>query len=280
MNKNIKKVKLFPYFGGKYYMLDDVIDVIIKIINKKDIRCVVDVFGGSGTVILSLPLIYKVNRVYNDIDKRLVNVLKVLMDNEKRERVLNSLEFSLASRDLFDEYKNTDWDNDNLNDEEMAIRFLYLVGHSFNAGLRSYRYNINVFDDEMRFTIDNIKRNWKYVKLLTNIENLDFRECIKKYGGEKTLFYLDPPYLSGGKQYKYKFTIQDFKDLKELLDKTRSYYILNSSERDFDEIIKIFGKPTYIKEYLNTFGDHGTRKEGFWIKGYNLEGNDFYAQEG
>jgi len=278
MKTDIERIKLFPYFGGKYFMLDDVMNVIIKIINEKDIKCVVDVFGGSGTVILSLPLAYKVNRVYNDIDKRLVNVLKVLMDNEKRERVLTSLEYSLRSRDLFKEFMESDWDN--LNDEEMVIRFLYLISYSFNENLKYYKYNINDFRDHMGAIIDNIKKNWKYIRLLTAIENLDFRDIIKKYGGEKTLLYLDPPYLTGGKTYKYNFNINDFIDLKRLLDESKSFYLLNSSEKDFEVMTKIFGEPAFVKEYANMFGDHKTyRKEGFWVKGYDIENSDFSIKE-
>jgi len=271
METDIKRIKIFPYYGGKYYMLDDVIDAIVKIINKHDIKTVVDVFGGSGSVILSLPLIYQVNRVYNDIDKRLVNVLKVLMDNQKRERVLSSLEYSISSRDLFNEFKNSDMDN--LSDEEMTIRFLYLIANSFNSSLKNYKYKINAFQDDISHLINNIRKNWKYIRLLTAIENLDFRDIIKKYGSENTLFYLDPPYFSGGKTYKYSFNIHDFFDLKRLLNESKSYYILNSSEADFNVINEIFGKPTFVKEYVNNMHSdrRNYRKEGFWIRGYDLE---------
>jgi len=278
MNTDIERIKIFAYFGGKYYMLDDVMNAIINIINKRNIKCVVDVFGGSGTVILSLPLIYKVNRVYNDIDKRLVNVLKVLMNNEKRERVLSSLEYSLRSRDLFNEFKESDWNS--LSDEEMAIRYLYIIGCSFNGSAKIYGYNITNLISRIDALINNIKKNFKLIRLLTNIENLDFRDLIKKYGGENTLFYLDPPYLTGGKKYKYNFNTQDFIDLKSLLDESKSYYILNSSEIDFKELIEIFGEPTFVKEYVNRFGNQNTyRKEGFWIKGYDLENNNLTVKE-
>jgi DNA adenine methylase len=281
MNDNeIKRIKLFGYYGGKYYLLKDIMNIIVDIINKRDIKCVVDVFGGSGKVILSLPLIYKVNRVYNDIDKRLVNILKVLMDNEKREKVLSSLEYSLRSRDLFKEYMESDWDN--LNDEEMAIRFLYIIGYSFSTDLSSYGYKIKEFRNETGSIVENIKKNWKYIQLLTNIENLDFRELIKKYDSEKTLLYLDPPYIES-KRYIYNFDLQDYIDLKKLLDNGKSYYILNSSEKNFPEMIKIFGEPTFVKEYYNNMRNRNNirsyRKEGFWVKGYDLENSNFDVKE-
>jgi len=267
MVENVKKIKLFPYYGGKYYLLNDIIPEIIRIIKNHDIKCVVDVFGGSGQVILSLPLEYKVNRIYNDIDKRLIAVLKILMDNEKREKLFSSLEYSMRSRDIFNEFKNSDWDK--LNDDEVALRFLYLVTYSFSAGMESYGTMVNSNRANAGALLNNLKNNFKYIQALTNIENLDFRDLIKKYGGEKTLFYLDPPYLTGGKKYKYIFVKQDFIDLKELLDTTNSKYILNSSGIDFDFMKSVFGDYTYVKEYANYVSNKDTssrRLEGYWIK--------------
>jgi len=262
-----KKIKLFSYYGGKYYLLDDILTEMIRIIEKYNIKCVVDVFGGSGSVILSLPLEYKVFRVYNDIDRRLTTVLKVLMDNEKREKIINSLEFAIRSRDLFNEFNNSDWDN--LTDEEIAFRFLYINAYSFRGNMNSYALTINYDNnrDNMNILINNIKNNFKYIRELNNIENLDFREIIKKYGRETTLFYLDPPYLKGSEKYKYKLTEKDYIDLKELLDYTHSKYILNHSDKDIDIINRIFGSYTFIKQYRNHYNQKkGFRYEGFWLK--------------
>jgi len=266
MNK-YKRIKIFGYYGGKYYLLNDILTEMTKIIEKQNIKCVVDVFGGSGTVILSLPLQYKVYRVYNDIDKRLTTTLKILMDNEKRERLINSLEFAVRSRDLFEEFKNSDWDN--LSDEEIALRFLYIIVYSFRGDMKTYALTIDTFNyrEQMTTLINNIKNNFRYIRELSSIENLDFREIIKKYGKETTLFYLDPPYLIGSEKYKYGFTENDFIELKELLDYTKSKYVLNSSDKNFEFMNKVFGNYTFIKQYRNHFNQKkGFRYEGFWIK--------------
>ena len=262
---NIKRIKLFSYYGGKYYLLNDILNEITRIIEKYDIKCVVDAFGGSGTVILSLPLKYKILRIYNDIDKRLTTVLKILMDNEKREKLLNSLEFAMRSRDIFNEFKNSEWDK--LTDEEIALRFLYISAYSYRGNLTYYGYALNPQQKYMSPLLNHIKNNFTYIRELSNIENLDFRELIKKYGKKTTLFYLDPPYLTRSELYKYRFTEKDFTDLKEMLDYTQSKYILNSTDKDFNFINKIFGNYTFKKEYRNLFNrKSGSRLEGFWIK--------------
>ena len=263
-NKNFKRIKLFSYYGGKFHLIDDIMREMIRIIEKHDIKCVVDVFGGSGKVILSLPLKYKVNRVYNDIDKRLTTTIKLLMDKEKREKIIDSLEFAIRSRDLFNEYVNSDWNN--LSDEEVALRFLYISSYSYSADFTTYGYLKNASRNHIYATIDNIKNNWKYVVQLTNIENLDYRDLIKKYAGDKTLFYLDPPYPTSGKKYKYSFSDKDFKNLKKVLDENHAKYIMNISKRDFDFIIPIFGNYTFAKEYKNSVNNKDKRLEGFWIK--------------
>lgn len=263
--KRIKKVKFFKYYGGKYHLLDDIMNEIIRIINEHDIRCVVDVFGGSGSVILSLPLEYKVNRIYNDLDKRLTTTLKILMDNEKREKLLQSLEYAVRSRDIFNEFKNSNWDD--LTDDEIALRFLYLNVYSYRADNVTYGLITNTPRDYMSELINNIRNNFKYLRGLTSIENLDFRQVIKKYGGPKTLFYLDPPYLTNGDRYMFSFTKNDFMDLKNILETTNSKYILNNSDKDFDFMIDVFGPYTFVKEYKNHISkNRDTRLEGFWIK--------------
>jgi len=277
MNTDIEKIKLFPYFGGKFHLIDDIMREMIRIIEKHNIKCVVDVFGGSGKVILSLPLKYKVNRIYNDIDRRLTTTIKLLMDKEKREKIIDSLEFAIRSRDLFNEYVNSDWNN--LSDEEVSLRFLYITSYSYSSNFTTYGYLKNAFNNHIYATIDNIKNNWKYVVQLTNIENLDYRVLIKKYAGDKTLFYLDPPYPTAGKTYKYSFSDEDFKNLKNVLDENHAKYILNISKNDFDFIIPIFGNYTFAKEYKNSVNNEGKRLEGFWINEYDLENNNLTVKE-
>jgi site-specific DNA-adenine methylase len=81
------------------------------------------------------------------------------------------------------------------------------------------------------------------------------------------MFYLDPPYLSSGKKYRRRFTIDDLRDLKESMDKHPGSYLLNLSS--FDQgMEEIFGKPQKVIEYANPLDHNGAGKWGcgYWWK--------------
>ena len=265
MEENMVKVKkLFQYYGGKYFLIPDIIKEMANCMRTNEINCIVDVFGGSAQVILSVPQEWKVNRVYNDIDSRLFKVLKVLQDKNKRDEVIDFLSWSLRSREEFNEFKNCNFDD--LDDVETAKRYLYLTATCFNGDLGSFGVFRNSNEDKFREIINLITKNAGYLQKYLTIENLDFRELIKKYADAHTLFYLDPPYLKAGKKYKYSFDINDFKDLKSCLDSAGSKWLMNESEVDFPQIKEIFGEPAYVKSYLNTviITKKSRRFEGFW----------------
>ncbi len=106
-----------------------------------------------------------------------------------------------------------------------------------------------------------------------NIEHLDFRNLISKYDSPTTFFYLDPPYVRSGKNYNHSFVMNDFIDLKNILDNLKGYWLMNETDLDFSEIKQIFGEPVFVKEYstylrnrkqLEKNGKNKTRLEGFW----------------
>jgi site-specific DNA-adenine methylase len=44
---------LFPYYGGRFYQLKDIIGILNE--HRDSFDVVVDVFGGSGKVLLNIP---------------------------------------------------------------------------------------------------------------------------------------------------------------------------------------------------------------------------------
>jgi DNA adenine methylase len=256
---------LFRYYGGKFHLLNDIYNIIEPLYNNKKIVSVIDVFGGSGKVLLNISEHWKVNRVYNDIDHRLFILLNVLRDDNKREILFERLNYTLSSRELFNKIKNEKPEND----IDIAFNTLYLIFYSYNVDMKTYGLLVNAYKD-LNTQKENIFNNYQYTKDW-RIENLDFRELIKRYDGQYTFFYLDPPYITSGNRYEYSFTLNDFKDLKNILDNVNGYWLMNESERDFEKIKEIFGEPKTTKKYATSIHhNRGSKKhssyrlEGFW----------------
>jgi len=55
---------LFPYYGGKFNQLKDILGTMGE--HLSSFHVVVDVFGGSGKVLLNIPEEWKKLKVYND----------------------------------------------------------------------------------------------------------------------------------------------------------------------------------------------------------------------
>jgi len=259
------KKSLMQFYGGKMHLINDIINIVKPFYKDKKIASFVDVFGGSGKVLLNIPEAWRVNRIYNDIDKRLYTLLNVLRNDNKRELLFERIRYTLSSRELFYEIKNENPEND----IDIAFNFLYLLFCSVNGDMKSYGILVNNYRS-MNYQRENLYNNYKYIKDW-RIENLDFRDLIPKYDGEKTLFYLDPPYLTGGKRYKYSFSINDFKDLKNILDNIKGYWVMNENEIDFKKIKEIFGEPKFVKTYKNCVNKNRNSKnktlfrlEGYW----------------
>ncbi|MHB8360193.1 MAG: DNA adenine methylase [Thermoplasmataceae archaeon] len=245
---------LFRYYGGKFNQLKDIIAIMQEHIEAFDI--VVDVFGGSGKVLLNIPNEWRKSKVYNDLDDDLYVTFKVLQDPVKRNALMKKLRLAFSHEKIFMEMRDSRYQRD----VETAFRLIYLQTYSFMGDGRSFGRRYKGNRRMSRFTIE----NFVYVKDWT-IENMDFKDIMKKYAKPRVLFYLDPPYLSSGKKYKHSFTIEDLKDLKRSMDNHPGSYLLNLSS--FDEgMEEIFGKPQKIIEYANPLDHNGTRKWGcgYW----------------
>ena len=233
-------ISLLRYPGGKFYMLED----INEIFNKSGKTTIIDVFGGSGKVLMNLNAKIK---VYNDVNNNLVNFFSEL--KEHKEAVLRKLDYVLNSREMFERYREKSKDN-----LENAFRFLYNNILSFNGEGRSYSYSTKRNKSITLVNINNaINTSYNDIKYWT-IERLDFREIIKRYDSENSFFYLDPPYHNITGLYDDNLKDQDYIDIKKSLDMIKGKYLLNINEDEF--VLQLFGKPQKRKEFTN-FGING-----------------------
>jgi len=104
------------------------------------------------------------------------------------------------------------------------------------------------------------------------VENLDFRDAVKKYDSGRTLFYLDPPYVAEkwGRYYRRWFEHKDMQDLLELLHTIRGKFVLKMTDRNMKyDYIRNFAK-SYAIEKTGIRVTNRHRDEGYVILIHNI----------
>ncbi len=224
----------------------------------------VDVFGGSGSVLLGKPRI-DAFEVYNDFDRNLVNLFHCL--KERTMATIRELGFChLNSREDFMFVKKFFEDetfDDIFTDEELklttvlflppasselceirrritgdydvrrAAMFLKLLRYSYSSGGKSY--SSQPFD---------IRKLFLMIRALSDrmanvvIENQDFEALICHYDRPETLFYADPPYISTEDMYDVEFTMDDHVRLRDTLFGIEGKFLL--SYNDCEEVRRLY----------------------------------------
>ncbi|MFK7074022.1 DNA adenine methylase, partial [Acinetobacter baumannii] len=86
---------LIRYHGGKFRLATWVIS------HFPNHTCYTEVFGGAAGVLLQKPRAYA--EVYNDLDGEIVNLFRVLRNEDQRNKLIEQLVFTPYSRDDFHE---------------------------------------------------------------------------------------------------------------------------------------------------------------------------------
>lgn len=225
--------KAFQYPGGDWYVKDDILKVLSYAPCRKCI--LVEVFGGSGVITQHAPVSKYRNRVYNDLDRLIYNLVKTI---KEQPRIMQEvLSFIPYSREIHDYIKSLLREGSCLEPLVNAILVFYLLNSSFNGKIKgSFSYSKDSSMSRAHIFMGNIASIMETAKRFRDvtIESLDFRDLIKRYDTETTVFYLDPPYYGskydGSTFYNVDFTPSDIRDLVEILNNIQGYYVLKLSD--------------------------------------------------
>ncbi len=201
--------------GGKYFLKD----WLVLHIPQHTLYC--EVFAGAGHVLFGKPP-SKVE-VLNDIDNCLINFFQVIKNQEKRQRLIETLQYMPYSRQLWQEIRSR-WKEGNISGDpiEQACQWFYLNRTCFSGDMLRGGFAVPSVTgrnpvQSFRNVIDSLEMVAGRLRNVC-IENLPFAECIQRYDSEDTLFFIDPPYLGAGSYYgKENFTQDDHYRLSELL---------------------------------------------------------------
>ena len=262
----------------------------------------VDVFGGSGSVLLGKEQVDSFE-VYNDYDRNLVNLFHCM--KERTMATIREIGFcNLNSREdfnsvkkffEFEEFKDDFYREELLLTELMfppleanelneirtritkdydvrrAAMFLKLLRYSYSSGCKSFASQ--PFD---------IRKLFELIKQLENrmanvvVENQDFETLIKHYDRQDTFFYADPPYFSTEDMYAVGFNWNDHMRLKDTLSKIQGKFLL--SYNDCPEIRELY-KGFSMLDFSRTHSMAQRYEAGKEFKELLISNYDLYERE-
>lgn len=217
MNKT-KLTAPFGWVGGKSKLAKEIIEMF------PEHGIYIEVFGGA------LNVLYRKDRsrleVVNDINSELVNLHRAIRNNpETLSMCLNKL---LVSRELFNDIKMKRLKP--RNNIERASFYLFLLSQSF--GSKGDNFAMSAKANRKPKDIYKSFFKWALRLKFVIIENLDFRELIKRYDKDDAFFYLDPPYVGTENYYKDidGFGIKEHEALAELLKNIKGKFLLSYND--------------------------------------------------
>lgn len=233
---------MIPYIGGKSYLANWIISEFPKDYEQLS-YC--EVFGGAGWVLFKKEPSNL--ETYNDLNKNLVNLFRIIRDNYKEFE--HRAEWSLHSREMYQEARAKLKDDKFLNDLEKAMYYALDRVQAF-SGQGGWAYAV---------TVKKVRSgSWNaFLKRLSvvnarlkqvQIECLDFEKLIEKYDSKSTLFYLDPPYVGVEHYYNVPgvhFSLPDHKRLASMLKQISGKFVLSYYEH---ELIRKYYKKFNISE--------------------------------
>ncbi len=190
-------------------------------------------FGGSGAVLLSRNA--SDLEVFNDKFAGVTCFYRVIRSPLTLNKLLDRLQLCLHSREEFmwcrDTWKNCD------DEVERAARWYYMVMTSFASQGRHFgrcvksavkaqigaklKNNLKMFQD--------VHRRLLHVQ----IENQDWRQCLKDYDQHDAVWYIDPPYYQYAKgMYECELTKEDHRELLERIFDLKGFVALSGYENE------------------------------------------------
>lgn len=224
ISKNaVQSASPINWVGGKARLAP----YIIKLL--PDHHTYLEPFCGAAHVLFNKPKSYI--EIINDINGELINFYRVLINDP--EWLCEKIYWHLYSRELFEEYKTQDVEK--LDERARALRFLYILKCCFGSkfGKTGEKVHFGVF-------VANSQRSRSLLKHMpgrllqaherlrnVQVENMDYREFIRRYDRPCSLFFIDPPYDGAFDCYgKGLFGRDDFEILAGLLKNIRGKFLM------------------------------------------------------
>jgi len=217
-------IELFRYFAAKGRIARHIINIM------PPHKCYCEPFGGSAVILLKKrPSSVE---VYNDIYVDLVNLFTCIQrDPDRLKKEARCIPCSrLIFQKCLEELKST---QAKIPDYSRAAKFLFFqnMAWSGNTPINSTASAFRLVRQERNVAIDFYKKielidtvAWRLRRVV--LENLDYKDCVRKYDAPTTLFYVDPPYVAASNVSNIDFTQKQHRELKRILGEVQGKWIL------------------------------------------------------
>lgn len=237
---------IFPWMGGKRRMAKHILPEL------PEHECYVEPFcGGAAIFFMKEPSRVE---VINDSDGEVVNLYRVVANH--LEELVRQFRWSLVSRKMFE------WANmqavQTLTDIQRAARFFYLQQLCFGAKPTSRTFGTGTTrPPSLNLLRIEEKLSEAHLRLArTTVEQLDWKECVRRYDREHTLFYLDPPYWETAGYSPGPFSFDQYEAMAELAQTIKGRMVI--SINDHPQIREVFaGLRLKIVPFHHTVGGQG-----------------------
>ena len=229
----------------------------------KNMETYVETFGGMFWCFFNMdlkeyPNLNKV--VYNDFNPLNYNLFKCVQNPNELLRAINSIDCQKQGVDVTPEIYKEQFNrfqaeifnegfSVNTGDYEVAAKYVYILTQVFSGSKPEtssfidlkgkYKSKYLTFRDKLS------KPDWvEHFLKITDVENMDFEDVIKKYDSESTYIYLDPPYWKTENYYSnHDFDRNDHERLASTLKNVKGKFSL--SYYDFPLLSEWFPKDEY-----------------------------------
>ncbi len=182
----------------------------------------VEPFGGMYSTYFSIHR-SDITSVYNDINKLNSNLFECMKDPEFTIYI-NSIP---TSKELYYKYQSEVTNHFITPNLEMGMKWAYVLANSLSqqkvidgafraGGWQAYKIHLNKISFKEK------------IKNISNIESIDFIDCLNRHDSDTTLFYLDPPYFNTENYYHFhNFTKDRHIDLSKALNIIKGKFCLS-----------------------------------------------------
>lgn len=271
----------FPRIGGKHKLTGKLRNILNGLGYEGNYKYFIDGTAGGLRITLNINKSYFENVVCNDIDPGVVALAAILVSERKIEELKSYVDdlleettspkklFNMALNELDNAFKQEDFNEA----DTLRLAAFHLITTYSQSKNNSRIYDKDKFIGNFGKYSKNKKHHMlkKYNSFMdkVRISKMDIFKILEVVGGDKrVLIYLDPPYhphtMSGVKNYRSNFTVEDHRRLCNIINKEsfKATVVLSGWDNDdYKELLENGEEVEFYKYFLDIINVSSSTKQ-------------------